>query len=185
MGKELRPTVYAFIDSQNLNLGVSRDVYRKGKKIYSGWELDFGKFRQFLKDKYRVEQAFLFIGNLASNESLYAYLQRIGYVVVLKPTTSYKDGGGKIKVKGNVDTDLVLYAASKEIDNYDNAVIVSGDGDFLSLYEHLEAQDKLGKILIPNKKSYSQLLVKFAEYFDFVSVNQKKLPKDSHTKRRV
>src|SRR3990167_8976345 len=141
---------YAFIDSQNLNLGVGNDVHRRGRKIYSGWPLDFKKFRQFLKDKYHVETAFLFIGNLPGNESLYAYLQRAGYVLVLKPTTVYKDGDGKTRVKGNVDTDLVLYAGAKEIDNYDKAVIVSGDGDFLSLYDFLVEKQKLAKIVIPN-----------------------------------
>lgn len=177
--------VYAFIDSQNLNLGVGRDITYKNKKIYTGWELDFAKFRRFLKDRYHVDIAFLFIGNMPGNEGLYAHLQRVGYVTVLKPTTSYKDGDGKTKVKGNVDTDLVLYAAAQEIDNYDKAVIVSGDGDFLSLYEYLEARDKLGKIVIPNKKRYSQLLTKYAELFDFVSDKRLKLEKNKHKKGRV
>lgn len=183
MSKKLQ--TYAFIDSQNLNLGIINDIILKGRKIYSGWSLDFKKFRRFLKDKYRVETAFLFIGNLPGNEGLYEYLQRVGYVLVLKPTTVYKDGKGVTRVKGNVDTDLVLYTAAKEIDNYDKAVVVSGDGDFLSLYEYLVSKDKLHKIVIPNKKSYSQLLNKFAQYFDYVSVNQKKLEKVNHKKRRV
>ncbi len=175
MSKTAHVKVYAFIDSQNLNMGVGEDITRHGRKVYTGWKLDFEKFRRFLKDKYKVEEAFLFIGNLPGNEGLYAYLQRAGYVVVLKPTTSFKDGEGKTKVKGNVDTDLVLYAAAREIDNYDKAVIVSGDGDFLSLYEYLYEKEKLGTILIPNKVNYSQLLNKYPTYFDFVSVNKKKL----------
>ncbi len=177
-----RPVVYAFIDSQNLNLGVSNDVIHKGKKIYSGWELDFKKFRQYLKDKHKVETAFLFIGNMPGRESLYAYLQRIGYIVVLKPTTSFKDTDGRIRVKGNVDTDLVLYASAKEIENYDKAVIVSGDGDFLSLCEHLEGVQKLGALVVPNKHRYSNLLSKFVDYMDYVSVNKKKLEKDKRQK---
>ena len=36
--------VYAFIDSQNLNLGTSKDIYKNGKLIYKGWKLDFKKF---------------------------------------------------------------------------------------------------------------------------------------------
>lgn len=174
--------VFAFIDSQNLNMGISCDVKRHGKKVYSGWKLDFKKFRVYLKDKHKVDTAFLFIGNLPGNEGLYEYLQRAGYVLILKPTTSYKDGDGNVKVKGNVDTDLVLYASAREIDNYDKAVIVSGDGDFLSLYDYLNERDKLGSILIPNKLNYSSLLNKYAEYFDFASVNKKKLEKISHKK---
>lgn len=30
--------IYAFIDSQNLNLGTKKDIInKKGKKIYKGW----------------------------------------------------------------------------------------------------------------------------------------------------
>ena len=67
---------YAFIDSQNLNLGI----------LGLGWKLDFARFRVYLKDKYRVSKAFLFIGYVAGNESLYTYLQGAGYVLVFKPT---------------------------------------------------------------------------------------------------
>ena len=185
MSKAKKPTVYAFIDSQNLNLGVGNDILHRGKTVYSGWELDFAKFRRFLKDRYHVEVALLFIGNMPGKEGLYAYLQRVGYVTVLKPTTSYKDGNGRTKVKGNVDTDLVLYAAAQEIDNYDRAVVVSGDGDFLSLYEYLDDKDKLGNIIIPNKIRYSQLLAKYAKIFDFVSDKRSKLEKIRHKKGRA
>ena len=174
---------FAFIDSQNLNMGVATNIRRRNAR-YNGWRLDFEKFRKFLSDKYRVDTAFIFIGNLPGNEALYESLQRAGYILVLKPTTIYKDADDNDIVKGNVDTDLVLYAAAKEIDNYDKAVIVSGDGDFLSLYDLLHARGKLGKIVIPNKLSYSQLLNKYSEYFDFVSVNRKKLEKRQQ-KRRV
>jgi uncharacterized LabA/DUF88 family protein len=174
---------YAFIDSQNLNMGVSSNVVHNGHKIYSGWKLDFKKFRRYLKDKFKVEEAFLFIGNLPGQESMYAYLQRCGYILVLKPTTSFKDKDGSIKVKGNVDTDLVLYAAAKEINNYDKAVIVSGDGDFLSLCEYLDENSKLGHIVIPNKHKFSQLLSKYTDRLDFVSVNKIKLEKKTASKK--
>ena len=183
MPKNAKVTRYAFIDSQNLNMGVGSDVIHKSKKIYTGWRLDFHKFRRYLKDKHRVEQAFLFVGNLPGQESMYAYLQKCGYILVLKPTTSYKDKDGSIKVKGNVDTDLVLYAAAREIDNYDEAVIVTGDGDFLSLCEFLDERNKLGKVIIPNKHRYSQLLTKYSDKFDFVSVNKTKLEKSTQTKK--
>jgi uncharacterized LabA/DUF88 family protein len=168
--------VFAFIDSQNLNLGVANDVFHNGHIIYDGWPLDFAKFRRYLKDRFKVQTAFCFLGNMSGMEQLYEYLQRAGYIVVLKPTTTFEENGVQ-KVKGNVDTDLVLYASAKEAANYSKAVIVSGDGDFLSLYDYLAHQGKLAKIVIPNKRNYSQLLNKYADYFDFVSVNRKKLEK--------
>lgn len=52
--------IYAFIDSQNLNLGTNKDITKKGKIIYRGWKLDFKKFRRYLTDKFRVNKALLY-----------------------------------------------------------------------------------------------------------------------------
>lgn len=65
----------------------------------------------------------------------------------------------KSSVKGNIDADLVLYAM-KEFANYQKAIIVSGDGDFYGLIEHLEQTNKLANILTPNWQ-YSSLLKQF------------------------
>ena len=166
--------IYAFIDSQNLNLAIKNDIVDKNSNlIYKGWDLDFTKFFRLLKNKYKVEKAFLFIGYKAGNESLYTYLQKVGYILIFKPILISKDG--KI-VKGNVDAELVLNAMI-EYENYHKAIIVSGDGDFHCLIEYLIAKNKLLKLIIPNKKSYSSLLRKFAKYFAFVSVLEGRLKK--------
>jgi uncharacterized LabA/DUF88 family protein len=161
-----KQNVYAFIDSQNLNLGIQR----------MGWKMDWRKFRQFLQDKYGVTQAYMFIGYMSENEALYEYMHELGFLVVLKPTLEVsgkpgpvvptdqaagKEGEDREKpaVKGNVDAELVLYAM-KELPNYTQAIIVSGDGDFFSLAEYLEEQGKLAYILTPNWQ-YSSLLKQF------------------------
>ncbi|HWY79307.1 MAG TPA: NYN domain-containing protein [Candidatus Sulfotelmatobacter sp.] len=164
-------TTYAFIDSQNLNLGTSKDVYKNGKKTYSGWKLDFKKFRQYLSDKYHVKKAFLFIGYIKANEPMYKSLRTYGYHLIFKPTV--KDGQGK--PKGNVDAELVLHAVAIEYINYDNAVIVSGDGDFHCLHEYLEKNKKLLKIIIPNAKTESSLLRKFQKEKVFLNFDKDKL----------
>lgn len=164
--------IYAFIDSQNLNLGTSKDIRsKKGKLIYKGWKLDFKKFRVYLKDKFRVTKAFLFIGHIPQNKWLYNRLKSYGYELVFKPTT--KDTGGK--PKGNIDAELVLHSAALEYPKYDKAVIVSGDGDFYCLYEFLERKKKLLRIIIPNSKNASMLLSKFQNYKTFIEYEKKKL----------
>lgn len=87
---------YAFIDSQNINLSIRKQ----------GWVLDFRKFRTYLKDKYKVTEAFLFIGYVYENQDLYTNLQKDGYILIFKPTLRLPSG----KVKGNVDAELVLHA---------------------------------------------------------------------------
>lgn len=159
MGEE-KGNNYAFIDSQNLNLGVSNNIKDKktNKVIYSGWKLDFKKFRLYLKNKYGVSKAYLFIGHVPGNEALYSSLQEYGYILVFKPTMPYHNNGIK-ETKGNVDAELVLYASAVAYKHYDKAVIVSGDGDFLCLLDYLESNNKLHKILAPNIR-YSNLLKK-------------------------
>ena len=71
-----KPNTYAFIDSQNLNLGTQR----------MGWKLDWRKFREYLENNYGVTHAYMFIGYMSENESLYEYMHELGYLVVLKPT---------------------------------------------------------------------------------------------------
>jgi uncharacterized LabA/DUF88 family protein len=163
--------IYAFIDSQNLNLGTSKDIYRNKKLIYKGWKLDFRKFRRYLSDKFRVSKAFLFIGYIKQNKKLYRRLKTFGYKLVFKPTVADNQG----KPKGNVDAELVLYSAAVEYSNYDKAIIVSGDGDFYCLLEFLEKRNKLGRIIIPNIKSESSLLKPFQQYKTFIIFDKGKL----------
>jgi uncharacterized LabA/DUF88 family protein len=158
-----KPIVYAFIDSQNLNLGVQA----------SGWTLDFRKFRLYLKNKYGVERAYLFIGQLAGNESLYTSLNEMNYILVMKPTTEYKVGG-KITVKGNVDAELVLHAAAIQYPHYDKAVIVTGDGDFRCLVEFLSDREKLLHVMVPNNK-FSKLLRDYTKYIVRIGQLRRKL----------
>ncbi len=145
---------YAFIDSQNLNLSIKDQ----------GWRLDYKRFCRYLKDKYRVAKAFLFIGYIPAQQTLYTTLQQQGYVLVFKPTLDLKDS----KVKGNVDAELVLHTMI-EWNNYDKAVIVTGDGDFHCLIEYLKQKGKLSRLLVPNKYKYSTLLRKFGSDITFVT----------------
>lgn len=164
------PQTYAFIDSQNLNLGVRNDVVNShGKTVYRGRKLNYRRFRHYLREKYGVSQAYLFIGFIPTNSSLYTSLQRDGFTLIFKTVALYTDSDGKEVPKGNVDTDIVLHAAAIEYDDYDRAVFVSGDGDFLSLYEFMQKRKKLLRILVPNRHRYSRLLNAFRQKLAFVN----------------
>lgn len=137
---------YAFIDSQNLNLSIQQ----------LKWKVDFKKFRKYLSEKYQVSKAFLFIGYVPGNEDLYLFLQNAGFICVFKPTLVYNTD----QIKGNCDAEMVLHAMI-EYPHYDQAVIVTGDGDFHCLADYLIKQNKLKKILVPNQRKYSALLKRF------------------------
>src|SRR3989344_790260 len=120
--------VVAYIDGANLHNGT--------KSL--GWDLDYKKFRVWLKEKFHVMRAYIFIGLVPRFKDLYADLQEAGYILIYKEVTY--DGTGKIK--GNCDADLVLKAV---VDFYEKqceqAILVSNDGDYAPLVKFLKEKD--------------------------------------------
>jgi len=140
---------YAFIDSQNLNLGI-REL---------GWALDYKKFRIYLKEKYGVTAAYMFIGYIPENSDMYAALQKSGFILKFKPVLPNKDGSHK----GNIDADLVLQAMIDFFENkFDKTVIVTSDGDFYSLVKYIYDHGRLKAVISPHQKTCSTLLKKTA-----------------------
>jgi uncharacterized LabA/DUF88 family protein len=140
---------YAFIDGQNLNAGVKA----------LGWKLDHKKFREYLRDRFGVDRAYMFIGFMEEHQDLYNALQESGFILVFKPLIRHEE----TPVKGNVDADLVLQAMI-DISRYNQAVIVSGDGDFAGLIRHLTSVNKLRQVIIPNKDRYSSLFDRMEKF---------------------
>lgn len=134
-----RENNFAYIDGANL--------YNGSKSL--GWKLDYRRFRIWLKDKYSVERAYLFIGLVGENKGLYQFLQEAGFILIFKETVCDGDG----KVKGNCDADLVLHSVCDAYENNcDQQVIVSSDGDYASLASFLIEKKKLRAVLSPNNK---------------------------------
>jgi hypothetical protein len=130
---------YAFIDGANLHKGIEK----------LGWHLDYARFRIWLKEKYHVAAAYLFIGFVPNNEKLYLYLENAGYILIYKEIT-YGNGG---KVKGNCDADLVLYSIIFYFEQkFSKAVIVSSDGDYAGLINFLNKKGAFEILLSPSDK---------------------------------
>ena len=152
---------YAFIDGQNLYLAL--------KEL--NWKINYKRFRVYLREKYSVQKAYMFMGFLPENSELYNFLQSTGFILIFKPILELKNG----KVKGNCDAELVLQAMIDYTD-YEKAIIVSGDGDFYCLVKYLMSHNKLAKVLAPSSKNCSSLLRKVAkDKISLVSDLRKKL----------
>lgn len=157
MGTKTEPLGnYAFIDSQNLNLSI-REM---------GWPLDHKRFRAYLAENYNVVKAYIFVGFIEGHEDLYNTLEAAGFECIYKPTLEHKDG----TTKGNCDAELVLQAMI-DYNNYDKAIIISGDGDFQCLAKYFIEQDKLLNLIIPNRNKYSALYKDemFVPYLHFMN----------------
>ena len=136
---------FAYIDGANLHKGIQE----------LGWELDYRRFRIWLKDRYQVKIAYLFIGLIPKNNLLYQHLQEAGFILVFKETT-YDSSG---KVKGNCDAELVLNAVRDFYENkFDNVILVTGDGDFACLANFFLEKKRLRLIISPDSKKCSYLL---------------------------
>ena len=146
---------FAFIDSNNLHLGI-RD---------QGWTLDYRRFREYLRAKYDVVRAYMFMGYVPHQQKLYAFLEAAGFIVIFKKTSGFG-----ATLKGNCDAELVLRAMI-DFAHYKSAIIVTGDGDFACLVEYLREQGKLRCLIAPDGRRCSILLKDAAQKY-FASLNK-------------
>ena len=149
---------YAFIDGQNLHLGAAE----------AKWKIDYKKFRIYLRDKYKVKEAYYFFGFVSEDQQeLYNNLQRAGFIVIFKEHKEFLIG----KKKGNVDTDIVFEMMKSLIDEkFDKIILVSGHGDYKKVVDYLIKKKKFAKILFPNNKFASSLYKELgSEYYSCLS----------------
>jgi len=149
----------AYVDGQNLYLGTTRHASKS-------WTIDLLRFRIYLKEKYGVKRAYYFLGFVDEKyQDLYSEIQEAGFELIFKQHTAAMLG----KKKGNVDTDIVFHIMKRlyKAEDFDGVVLVSGDGDYKILIDFLLEENKLKKILFPNRQYASSLYKKIgSEYFD-------------------
>jgi uncharacterized LabA/DUF88 family protein len=133
-----------YIDGNNL--------YRAAKEL--GFDIDYKKFRGWLRQKYNPEKVFLFIGLIPENTNFYNYLQNCGYILVFKQTISVEG-----KVKGNCNAELVLKVVSDFYQNeFEKCILITGDGDFGCAVQFLKENKKEVLIISPDENKCSILL---------------------------
>lgn len=136
--------VNVYIDGNNL--------YRSAKEL--GFDIDYKKFRGWLRQKYNTTNVYLFIGLVPERVKFYKHLQECGFILIFKQTISVEG-----KVKGNCDAELVLNATSDFYTKaFDKCLLVTGDGDFGCLVEFLSTNSVLNGVIAPNEKKCSILL---------------------------
>lgn len=88
------------------------------------------------KAKEMNEAQILLIGKHLQRIRFYIRLERFGYKLFLKPVKLYEQEDGSTKRKANCDVDMAFHLM-KEKDNFDRAIVLSGDGDFLPVLKYL------------------------------------------------
>lgn len=146
MSEEKLRVNIAYIDAANLDQAL-RSL---------GWKLDYERFRIWLKEKYQVERAYIFIGLIDKYTNLYNYFQKSGFEIVFKDVL-YQGG----KTKGNCDSDLLMHASQDFYEgDLNKAILVASDGDYAPLVKVLKSRDRIEVILSPAPAEKCSILLK-------------------------
>ena len=133
-----------YIDGNNL--------YRGAKEL--GFEINYKKFRGWLRQKYNPNNVYIFIGLVPERIKFYEYLQECGFILIFKQTVSVSGS-----IKGNCDAELVLKTVSDfYTKSFSKSILITGDGDFGCLVEFLKQNNVIEAILSPDENKCSILL---------------------------
>ncbi len=136
--------INVYIDGNNL--------YRAAKELR--FDIDYKKFRGWLRQKYNPQYVYLFIGLVPDRIKFYENLQESGFILIFKQTVPMCG-----KIKGNCDAEMVLKIASDFYTRkYDTCFLITGDGDFGCIIEFLRDSRALCGVISPNKHKCSFLL---------------------------
>ncbi len=155
--KNTQTSNLGFIDCQNLFMGTS-------KLEKNAWNINLLKLRIYLEQKYNVSRAYYHLGYVnEKNQDLYETIQQAGFILVFKQHSSIMLG---LK-KGNVDSDIIFSIMKRlyKKDSFNKIVLVSGDGDYKMLVDFLLEENKLEKILFPNRVNRSSLYKSLTNHY--------------------
>ncbi len=146
------------IDDSNLYYGFKRQR----------WEMDYEKFFNWLHENFNPVSVFFF-GGIISNktffdrhpthtltgfieykerrEAFFKLLKKIGFVVKTKAVASvYDSTAGVYKRKCNFDVEITIIALDK-LNEYQELVLCSGDGDFVKLLKYAKGKFKKATVI--------------------------------------
>jgi len=140
----------------------SNVAYIDGANLYKAieslsWKLDYRKFRSWLRQKFGITDACIFIGLIPKHANLYTALQNNGYKLFFKEVIYDGDG----RAKGNCDADLVLEAVRNFYEQKTvSVVLVSSDGDYAPLVKFWMEKRVKCLIISPAPTSKCSVLLK-------------------------
>lgn len=149
--------------------GASKAFYFGGVEIHD-FEYDYQKnetvplkelekhLNDLLKNKSETlnEAEILLIGRHIQRVKFYLKLEKFGYKLFLKPVKLYEQEDGSTKRKANCDVDMAFHLM-KEEDNFERAVVLSGDGDFLPVLKYLKENGKEVIVLGRSKRTAKEI----------------------------
>lgn len=156
--EHLHGKVAVFIDAANII-----HCYKDTK-----WKIDLKKLKKYFESKCSLAGIYYYSAYFeesTSQNSLFEMLSRKGFILRVKKIKKITNDDGTITLKGNCDTDIVVDAVARMKD-YDTAVIMSGDSDFVSLVNLLRGNSKKVIIISTRWHVAKDLIMASDHYFD-------------------
>ncbi len=141
------------------------------KREKDPWQIDLARFRVYLREKYDVNEAYYFLGYVQEeNQELYDEIQRAGFILKFREHNPAMIG----KKKANVDSDIIFHIMKKmyKKEDFENIVLVSGDGDYKLMVDFMIEEKRFAKILFPDLERASSLYKKLSNKY-FASLDDK------------
>jgi uncharacterized LabA/DUF88 family protein len=121
--------VMVFIDAANV--------------IYScrglGWHIKYENLQKYFKNHCRLVDICFYYARRENNEQdskLLGVLIEFGFKVKVRRKKFFKNQDGTLEIKGNIDGELIVDMIKLK-DQYDTAILLSGDSDFRYAIEFL------------------------------------------------
>jgi uncharacterized LabA/DUF88 family protein len=151
--------------------GVDVDQYKEEKK-----EIDLSKLVKYyegeLLNKDRTEEEKVLLETHLKRAMFYRDLDRFGYELRIKPTKVFTSMEGTVTTKANCDVDLT-FDMMRFMSQYNEAVVMSGDGDFAPILEYLKNKKKKLWVLARAERTAREMREIGGENFiDFKSIRK-------------
>ncbi len=135
-----------------------------------GWEIDFIKVYDYFDQHFTIYNAFYYAAEPQDDEEVRKKYQRYslkGYTMRLKKLKEIRDFKGDVVAKkANLDVEMVIDMFNTK-DNYDLAVLFTGDSDFVRLVDLLRTYGKQIFVFSTKGHSSAELINVADKFFDF------------------
>lgn len=180
------------IDYEKL-AGYLKDKYNANRLFYFGGVETYGFCFDYIRNdhidldelynwvfNYTKEKAdtlneaeLLLTGRHLDRIKFYKKLKSFGYDLYLKPVKLYVQEDGTTKRKANCDVDMTFYIM-KEMKDFNKAIVLSGDGDFLPVLKYLRESGKEVIMLARGERTAKEIRqFAGANFRDFVKLKNR------------
>lgn len=155
--KFINGRVAVFIDASN--------IFYSQKTL--GWKVDYKKLKRYFTSQASIYGIFFYTGfvrKVMKQRKFLKQLKELEYHVLAKEVKFIKITKDKFIPKGNLDVEMAVDMTTK-CEDFDSAVILSGDGDFAYAIDYLK-QKRKRVIVISTRGHIARELLKRAKYVD-------------------